>query len=1001
MRARSLSAALFGLALYGCSASDAPRSDGGADAPDVGRECTLDTQCNDRVDCTIDRCERGRCTYEPAALRCSAGSACDPTRGCLPRRSCATDTECADNDPCTADERCVRPGGYCVFDSLPNDTPCGDGRTCRGGTCACPLATPVRCGDACVDTMTDPNHCGGCGSACGAGSWCGDGRCACSSPQTWCPRSGCTDLAIDNANCGACGNTCAAPATCQERACVQPCPPSEHRCGGACVTSMTVETCGMRCTPCPTPEHGRAMCMGGGPAAVCAVVCDAGYHACGARCADNNAEATCGDRCSPCPTPEHGTVACRGGGCQVSCESGYHACGGTCVSNTLVASCGDRCTPCPSPDHGVAACVSGSCDFTCQTGFMRCGDICSDGTSPLGCGPSCTRCAVPSNGLATCTAGSCGFRCNTGYHACGTSCGANLSPLTCGTRCEPCPSPAHSLATCDAEGTCGFECDPGFERDGDACRELPRLVWPPSGSFVTGPRPTFRWSLPADAPGGATVEICRNRACSMVITSLAGAPGTGRPAMDLPLGALFWRVRAGALSSPTWELTVNRAARADGPVVPWGDNPDFNGDGYSDLAVGAPLLARPGARFYVYRGTFGGITPTGRTAIDDPSPPRPGMLPTQFAWVLSAADFNGDGYSDIAVGAPGYENNVGRAYLYLSGMGGVTTSPAVTLEGPATERSMFGSAVASAGDLNADGYNDLVVGAPNSPLGRIYVYFGNGRGVATTPSLTVDGSMGMMSRFGASLAGAGDTDNDGFSDLVVGAPEYTFGVGRAFVFRGSATGLDLTPTSLSDAYGGRIGSAVAGVGDVNGDGYPDIALGAPAIDNGTGRAHVYHGGAMGVGVMANTTIVGPAGMEGDFGTVVVGAGDTNGDGYADLLVSAPRVDTYTGRAYLFRGSATGVVTPFAQNLFDTSAGTGALFGGALAGARDIDNDGFSDVAITAERASMFTGQVTILRGGATGLGLPTVFTGPEGMGTRFGVSVAWREQVCRRARPGV
>lgn len=526
-------------------------------------------------------------------------------------------------------------------------------------------------------------------------------------------------------------------------------------------------------------------------------------------------------------------------------------------------------------------------------------------------------------------------------------------------------------------------------------------MWPPSGSFTTGLRPTFRWSIPADAPSGALVEVCRNRACSMVVASMPGGAGMGRPAVDLPVGTLFWRVRAGTLESPTWALSVTRAARSDAPVTAWGDNPDFNGDGYADLAVGAPLLARPGARFYVYQGTFAGISAMGRSAIDDPAPPRPGTLPTQFAWAFAAADFNGDGYTDIAAGAPGYENNTGRAYLYLGGMGGLATSPVVTLEGPASERSMFGSALACAGDVNADGFNDLVVGAPSAPAGRVYVYLGSGRGVASTATLSIEGTMGMASRFGAAVAGAGDINADGFSDLVVGAPEYTFGVGRAFVFRGSASGLDLTPTSLSDAFGGRIGTSVAGVGDVNGDGYPDVALGAPAIDNGTGRAHVYHGGAMGVGVTASTSIVGPTGMEGDFGTVVVGAGDINGDGYADLLVGAPRVDTYTGRTYLFRGSATGVVVPFAQNFFDTSAGAGALFGGALAGARDIDNDGFSDVAITAERASMFNGQVTILRGGTDGLARPTVFTGPEGAGNRFGVSVAWREQVCRRAPRGV
>jgi hypothetical protein len=246
------------------------------------------------------------------------------------------------------------------------------------------------------------------------------------------------------------------------------------------------------------------------------------------------------------------------------------------------------------------------------------------------------------------------------------------------------------------------------------------------------------------------------------------------------------------------------------------------------------------------------------------------------------------------------------------------------------------------------------------------------------------------------VAGAGDIDADGDDDLIVGAPEYGGGVGRAFVYLGSRFGLGVDAVAaLVDPFGGRLGTSVAGVGDTNGDGYPDVALGAPSVDNGTGRVHVYHGGAMGLVTPAARTIIGPAGMECDFGTLVVGAGDTNGDGFADLLVSAPRVDTYTGRAYVFRGAEGGVALMPAQNLFDLSAGARALFGGALGAARDIDNDGFSDVVVTAERASMFTGQVTMFRGGAEGLGRPTVFTGPEGPGTRLGISVAERPLVCR------
>jgi hypothetical protein len=489
----------------------------------------------------------------------------------------------------------------------------------------------------------------------------------------------------------------------------------------------------------------------------------------------------------------------------------------------------------------------------------------------------------------------------------------------------------------------------------------------------------------------------------MVLQRITSDMGTARVREDLPVGLVYWRVRAG-VNTDTWPVYVTGPAEpaATTPSTAWGDNPDFDADGYAEVLVGAPLLGFPGARIYVLRGSSGGTTPMRRQFIDDPAP-SPSTLPsTQFGWSLATSDFNGDGYTDAAVGAPGARNNTGVVYVFHGNASGLGLVAMSTLVGPDGERGYFGFAVAAVGDVNADGYNDLAVGAYGARNGRAYVFHGGGRGVATMPAVTLDGPMMTNTRFGQSLAGVGDIDGDGDSDLVVAAPEAAVGAGRAYLYLGSPTGLARNASvTFSDIMGGRLGTSVAGVGDLNGDGFPDFAIGAPAVDNGTGRVHVYHGAAVGLTSIPARTLIGTTGMESDFGTVIVAAGDSNGDGYGDMVVSAPRVDMYTGRAYVFRGSSMSVPAMHAQNLFDTMAGPRALFGGAVGAARDVDRDGFCDVIVTAERASMFVGQVTILRGSTTGLGSPTVLTGPEGPGNRFGISVAQRGVglfVCRAPR---
>ena len=139
--------------------------------------------------------------------------------------------------------------------------------------------------------------------------------------------------------------------------------------------------------------------------------------------------------------------------------------------------------------------------------------------------------------------------------------------------------------------------------------------------------------------------------------------------------------------------------------------------------------------------------------------------------MATAGDVNGDGYADVVVGARGYSSSTGRAYVYLGGPGGLATTAATTLTGEATS-DYFGCSVATAGDVNGDGYADVVVGARGySGQHRAGVRvsgWGGASGLATTAATTLTGEAA-NDFFGSSVATAGDVNGDGYADVVVGA----------------------------------------------------------------------------------------------------------------------------------------------------------------------------------------------------------------------------------------
>jgi hypothetical protein len=446
----------------------------------------------------------------------------------------------------------------------------------------------------------------------------------------------------------------------------------------------------------------------------------------------------------------------------------------------------------------------------------------------------------------------------------------------------------------------------------------------------------------------------------------------------------------------------------------WSSNTvgDINGDGIADIVVGSPWANNKAGQSSVVFGSRNGFTsPFSLSSLNGANGfAINGINSGDYSGdsISAVGDVNGDGIADMIIGTPIVNNNTGQSYVVFGSRSGFTSPFSLSSLNGAngfvingiTDGDRSGFSVSMAGDVNADGIADIIVGAPwaNNKVGQSYVVFGSRSGFTSLFSLSsLNGANGFVINginsddySGRSVSTAGDVNGDGIADIIIGARNANQSAGQAYVVFGSSKGF-ASPSSLSGLNGqngfvlngittnDNSGWSVSTAGDVNGDGVSDIIIGTPWSNNvvGTDQIFVVFGSSDRFASQFNL-----ASLNGNNGfiinsihsrdfmdSVVSTAGDVNNDGIADIIIGARNANHGAGQSYVIFGSSNRFVPAFnlgnlngANGFTINTINSGDPIGASVSTAGDVNGDGIADIIIGEYNENNNAGQSYVIFG---------------------------------------